>query len=451
MSSLPLRKIFSALVVGCFLTAGFAHAASVPAAEKGAPVAVKPEAVDSGSSGFFDRIDYGGNLWDRPALTGNWGDLRQKLMDRGVKISSGLTQTMQGNSSGGTERKLMYTGLLDYGIEFDTEKMGLWPGGYLKIRGKTQYGHSDNSIAGSLSPVNAANVLPFLDQAQTALTEFYAMQFLTKWFGVMAGRIEPRDANIFAHDEREQFMNMAFVINPMFATTVPPCVNMVGNILAPAKWFNLKTMLLDSEGNAVKVGINTLFERGTSLVQVGEFAVKPFGLEGHQRLGWTWSNKKRFQMRQDIRQILIDKLVLNTDPQLKQSQRDWLIFYDFDQYLYRIKGAKDRGFGVFGRFGYTNSLVSPFRSFYEVGFSAKGIIPCRARDGAGVGYYFLEISHKIPEVIRKRTHAEQGVEIYYNAALTPWLRVTPDLQIEYSARRKVDTAVVMGLRTQMDF
>jgi Carbohydrate-selective porin, OprB family len=56
---------------------------------------------------------------------------------------------------------------------------------------------------------------------------------------------------------------------------------------------------------------------------------------------------------------------------------------------------------------------------------------------------------------------EQGVELFYNIAVTPWLHVTPDLQFIDEARNKapliganrkaIDTAVVAGLRVKIDF
>jgi porin len=56
---------------------------------------------------------------------------------------------------------------------------------------------------------------------------------------------------------------------------------------------------------------------------------------------------------------------------------------------------------------------------------------------------------------------EQGVELFYNVAVTPWLHVTPDLQFVDSARDKapligpdrkaIGTAVVAGLRIKIDF
>ncbi len=56
---------------------------------------------------------------------------------------------------------------------------------------------------------------------------------------------------------------------------------------------------------------------------------------------------------------------------------------------------------------------------------------------------------------------EQGVELYYNIAVTPWLHVTPDLQFINAGRDKapilglnrkaIDTAIVAGLRIKVDF
>ncbi|NQT11977.1 MAG: carbohydrate porin, partial [Planctomycetes bacterium] len=43
----------------------------------------------------------------------------------------------------------------------------------------------------------------------------------------------------------------------------------------------------------------------------------------------------------------------------------------------------------------------------------------------------------------------QGVELYYNAAVTPWFHLTADLQIVEPAAVANDTAVVVGIRGKM--
>ena len=114
-------------------------------------------------------------------------------------------------------------------------------------------------------------------------------------------------------------------------------------------------------------------------------------------------------------------------------------------------GKKDQGFGLFGRFGLTDGEVNPVQEFYSIGLGGKGMIPGRDNDSFGVGYYYLAISDKLPRVIERRTQDEQGVELYYNVAVTPWLHITPDLQVIEPARENVDTTVVAGVRMKIDF
>lgn len=79
------------------------------------------------------------------------------------------------------------------------------------------------------------------------------------------------------------------------------------------------------------------------------------------------------------------------------------------------------------------------------------MIPSRDNDSFGLGYYYLAISDEFPRVIERRTQDEQGVELYYNIAITPWLHITPDLQVIEPAREDVDATVVAGVRMKIDF
>jgi porin len=46
---------------------------------------------------------------------------------------------------------------------------------------------------------------------------------------------------------------------------------------------------------------------------------------------------------------------------------------------------------------------------------------------------------------------EYGIEAYYNAALTPWLRLSADAQWIRPANVGSDDALVLGLRLQAKF
>lgn len=116
-----------------------------------------------------------------------------------------------------------------------------------------------------------------------------------------------------------------------------------------------------------------------------------------------------------------------------------------------VPGKQDQGFGLFGRFGLTDGEVNPVQEFYSIGLGGKGLVPRRDNDSFGVGYYYLSISDKLPRVIERRTQEEQGMELYYNIAITPWLHITPDLQVIEPTSGRVDTTVVAGVRMKIDF
>jgi carbohydrate-selective porin OprB len=67
-------------------------------------------------------------------------------------------------------------------------------------------------------------------------------------------------------------------------------------------------------------------------------------------------------------------------------------------------------------------------------------IPGRQKDNFGIGYYYLAISSDLKETLQPFTRLpiigpkfqlrdEQGVEIFYNIALTGWMKLAADLQI----------------------
>ena len=45
---------------------------------------------------------------------------------------------------------------------------------------------------------------------------------------------------------------------------------------------------------------------------------------------------------------------------------------------------------------------------------------------------------------------EQGVELFYNASLTPWCHFSGDLQIVQPSTKAVDTTVLIGARLKID-
>lgn len=399
----------------------------------------------------------GGDLWTRDTLSGDWGGLRNDLASKGLTIDFGLTQTLQGNLGGGKRFRWPYQGSEDLVINIDTGKMGLWPGGFFKIRAENRWGNSNNSNTGAILPVNTDSLFPVPEANTTTLSEVIYTQFLSPQIAITMGKMQPRENNVFAHDENTQFSNMAFVFNPAYATTVALDPLAAGVVVLPTDWLTITTLVLDSEGTANVSGFDpdTAFHRGTTVFNNWEFTVKPFGQVGHQRIGFTWSDKSRTQLDQNtrllVRDAILSRLGLGPRPVLKRSTNDWAVLYDFDQYVYTVKDHPDRGFGFFGRFGFTSSEVNPIQDFYSIGVGGKGLCDARPNDSFGVAYYYLCLSDKLPRVIQRMVHDEEGVELYYNIAVTPWLHITPDIQVIDPVSKSVGITTVFGIRVQMNF
>jgi porin len=396
-------------------------------------------------------VDYTGDLLSRRTLTGDWGGSRQELMKKGVRFDASLTQVFQRNVAGARSQACTYRGKLDLTLQLDTTYMDLWPGGLFKIKAEGGWGQGNNRRTGALMPVDTNGLYPEPGKDAFSLAEVNYTQFLAPFVGVTVGKYAPRDANIFTHDETEQFLNAALNFNPIIGTTVPIDFLGAGVIVIPAEGVISTTMILDTEGTASEHGFDTVFKGGTSVLQTLEVAVKPFELPGHQRVGFYWTDKVRTQLDQSPRDIIGAILPGGPVTGLRKSSGDYALSYDFDQYIYIIPGSKDRGIGVFGKYGYSDGNVNPIANFYAVGLSGKGLIPSRENDTCGIGYYFLDMSRDIPAAIDRRIRNEQGVELYYNIAITPWCKLTPDIQVISPAREDVSTTVVVGMRLKIDF
>jgi porin len=77
--------------------------------------------------------------------------------------------------------------------------------------------------------------------------------------------------------------------------------------------------------------------------------------------------------------------------------------------------------------------------FYSIGIGGKGGVPGQALDAFGLGFYFIDIEHPRftgPLETREFLRDEYGVEAYYNLAVTPWARLTPDIQVIRGPHRK---------------
>ncbi|MBN1491839.1 MAG: carbohydrate porin, partial [Phycisphaerae bacterium] len=417
-----------------------------------------------------------GSWFEWKKMTGDWGGVRTDLANKGITLDIDYTQVFQGNAHGGadTNNAFRESGSGHIELTLDTGKMGLWPGGAFILHAEPIWGGGIDKKVGALLPTNTDAALPGsaepgfgLDEGgRMLLSEFIYQQVLFEGKLILVGGklfgARAFDTNAFANNERTQFLNIAFRNNPMIPGFLPYTTMGIGAIVNPTEWLSVMTAVADSSGRAKTTGFETAFHgpADTTVIHEWSFKIKPFDQPGTQRVGFCWSSKDfpTVQPKEPFKSTAgLAIQMLGLDNALKvvglladfeNGKDNVMVYYNFDQYLYTEANDPTQGIGLFGRFGWARQDVNKPAHFYSIGMGGKGVVPDRDHDTCGLAYYFLDLSNDLPSVF----HSEQGIECYYNFEVTPWMHITPDLQIIVNPGGTDfnDVAVVYGLRMEMN-
>jgi porin len=410
---------------------------------------------------------YSGDLWSRSTLTGDWGGVRDDLAKKGVTVDLSLTQIGQGDIGGGKKTGWEYGGRGNLTLNMDTQKLGLWPGGFFMMEVEGNFGNDINFNTGALMPVNSSQFYPMPGSDQLNVPALTFTQFFSEYAAVFLGKMDVTsgDANEFAHGKGDtQFFNLALNFNPVPLLAAPYSTLGGGVMILPTKDPNaavISLMAISSDGKASSSGFDTLFQGNTAYAIEGRVKTDFFKLSGHQLVGAMYSTKDFASLNQNLRLIVENRTI-------EEKDNSWCFYYNFDQYLYEPK--KGAGIGIFGRFGAADGNPNPIHYFYGIGIGGKGVIPGRPLDQFGIGYYHIDVRSPTftgPLATREFLRDEQGGEAYYNFAITPWMKLTPDIQVVRPAQKQkisiissqgptvssndIHTATILGLRLQLIF
>jgi porin len=248
-------------------------------------------------------------------------------------------------------------------------------------------------------------------------------------------------------------------------------------------------MVLDPNGTIMNDDLGDAFNDGVMALGSADLKVKPGGLPGHQNLTLAWSNKDRTSLIQDpsniARLLLTERFPRLGDPgpilveiienhapgllvpaaPLNQENETWAAVYSFEQFVWQPAGDPKRGVGMFFSAGVSDGKANPIKYSYSLGLVGKGVVPGRPRDDFGIGWARTEFSDDFVPYLRDTFDLgldhEDAVEMYYNASVTPWLSISPSLQIISPALNKaldpsgnlkdLDTTYMAGVRVGIRF
>jgi len=373
------------------------------------------------------------DFWTRKQLTGDWGGARKELLDAGVNYSFLLGTMSQVNMRGGVNTRNAHEtgGRAFHIIELDLEKMGLVPGGSIFIRGLQTFNSGIQSDVGSLSPPYYA--LGSSGDQEILLDKYWYRQRmfddrLEFRLGKLLNFTDLFDKNAYAESYMSSFMNRALNYNQ----TLPATLGLGAFVKVwPTNWLYAQAAAIDPDKD------NDYNRRGTGgwhsafhdsahfrgFWEVGvlpQYIVKE-ALPGKWSLGWWYDASVKSEFRNTFGGLF----------STRARNNDVGFYVNIEQMVWKENAdPKDKqGLGVFARYGYAHEEVNRISDFWSVGAVYKGLIPERDKDQVGFGVAQSIMSDRYQREINPRADRETVYELYYAYEVTPWLVITPDLQV----------------------
>jgi porin len=423
----------------------------------------QPVAAHAEPAGIVPLLDYSGDFWTRPRITGDWGGARTDLAEKGLTFDLNWTQYIQGVAAGGLSRDVEYGGKLDYLGKIDLMRMGLVPGGLVTFRAETRYGSSVNGDSGTLNAVNLDLFFPLKgvdDSIPFTITTLSYTQFLSEEFGVFAGKFDTLDGDLneFASGRGvAQFMNSNFVFNPVASLTVPYSTLGFGVVWVPIPAVTVSSSVFNTTDSSTTTGFGQVGDGWSwSTAAMGQYRLGD--LPGGQSLTFVYAGDGDYVQIGAARFVPPPSggLVIPTD------DNSWCAMWNLWQYVFvedpgeglidLLDGRPDRqGLGVFARLGFADQDTSPLDWGLSGGIGGRGPFAGRDEDSYGVGLFYNGIEDTRLFSALGIESAASGLEAFYNFAVAPSLHVTLDAQLVQPIVDSLDPALILGLRLRAQF
>ena len=238
-----------------------------------------------------------------------------------------------------------------------------------------------------------------------------------------------------------RFMNLAFVAPP--SGLVPPVImGAVANYrVAP---YTLTFMVFDPDDRTSDYWPDNLFSAGVNLSLGGTWAGKVFSRSSSVGLTGAYSTADK---------VDLGDIALPPDLQTKTKDSSYNISISMSHLLLESGTHPGKGLGVYGKAAVADGNPNPIKTSFIGGFAGHRLVPGRPDDVFGIGYFYYDFSDDLKSAVQPLLtfDNEQGAEVFYNLAVTPWLRIAADLQWIQPANNDNDNAWVGGLRANIRF
>jgi porin len=400
------------------------------------------------------------DFWHRETMTGDWGGTRSRWKEKGVDLEFKLTGFAQGVASGGTRHDTEYNGKFEMWWKFDLAKVAGWKWWSAEIKSEVRFGGPALGGTGTISPVNTAEIVPGATGTFVSISAVNFTRIIPKdlkkgdLFAISFGRFNLLDAvdeDFFGGAGTEKFFNIAQIGPLTVLRQVPLVTNLASFAYIKGGEPRFTIAVMDPNDHTLDSGLDSLFADGVTFAPTVFFPVKYFGKTAKHSFGGAITTKK-YTPFDIIRQIIIPGPPINP---VQPKRGSWSVNYTFRQYI--VERGKRDGWGFFSQVSFADKDTSPITTFFDVGLGGNGLFKSRPKDEFGIAYAYTDLSKVLKDNLDlltqggRRPRIEHQFEAFYNFHITPWLRLTGDLQIIRPTRTIADTAIIPGARLVMIF
>jgi carbohydrate-selective porin OprB len=401
-----------------------------------------------------------GDIWNRTQLTGDWGGARTDLARHGVFIDVYSTSYYQNVMSGGLKAGGAFVQNTQASLNIDTGRAGLWSGGLLHLTLHSRFGDTpaNTFTAGATVPQYTGLAFPDPLRANDVFpAQFFLTQSLTKEVSVLLGKVAVvslADQTLFGDSYKYYFANFNFNKSPAALNFFNAVSWAALGVWAPSPQFTIYGGVFDPNVKADNFADHAFDTVNLYITSILSYAVG--GLPGQFAPAFNWSNKPKLNLEVPFGPLTTSAATSQAVGALiggsptdglpaNFKDQSWVAIANASQYLYvmddattiaeKLKSGQPlRGIGILVRVGYAPQATNPVTSYASVALVAHGLFGGREYDSFGAGFYYNKISNNLKTDIAQLTLGnasasdESGIEVFYNFAVTPAIRLIPSYQ-----------------------
>ena len=410
----------------------------------------------------------GGQRWfDQDTMTGNWGGVRSSLRDAGIDLRAHFTTESAGNSSGGNYQAVRYTQQIDFGADFDLDRLMSIHDAKIQVTLTDRVGSSLSADA--LGNQFAVQELYGAGQNFRLAEMNYQQDFLKHKVAIELGWSPIGDTfaglPYFCNFQNAVICGHASAMTTDSGAHNFPTAEWGARIdVSPTPDFYVAAGLYQVNPNEDDAdnGFDLSFRSTGAFVpiELGWLPGQGSGkLPGVYKIGGFYNSSETPDLFKDVNG---NPAGLTGEP-FEQHNGRWGGYIIADQMVFREKSSSNRGLTLGAMATLGDPDTAKYSYFWVAGGHYQGTFHGRDNDvvsfmiayahtNSRLTQYQRDLDTVVPGSVGIQTY-ESIAEIDYGAQLAPWLNIRPNMQyvINPGGTGKIPNAFVIGLYTEVTF